>query len=562
VNAKAEQRESETQESRPLAWISEPAAPEPSGAPVMHRSTGLESERTDASSLSRPTMAVVWIAILLVALTSLYFFYSRGLSNLYGDGIAHMEGARRLWDSLTPGYSEIGSVWLPLYHILASPLALNDTLWRTGLAGSIVSTAAFALTAWLLFRLAGEMNRNVAAGVVAFAVFIACPNMLYLASTPLTEPLALLWSVLVVYELFRYRETGRRGALIGAALAALCGTLTRYDGWFLLPFAAIFVFFARRESWRERFRHTLLFSLIAGAGPVLWVLHNAIRFGNPLEFYNGPYSAQAIYAHQLSTSGFRYPTAGSLLLSARYYLEDLKLVIGPWPLELAVLGLVAWAAGVGERARRSAALLLVAPLPFYLQSMAHAAVPLYVPTLFPNTYYNLRYGIEMLPGVAILASFLIAPGLHRRVRWALIVGVAGVCFGGAVSMSARGASELAVVKEGELNTPCRSQTEQAMIRFLRANYDGQVVLMTEGKYPCVPPQVGIPFRKTLSEANRRYWLAMRFGAQKWAGWVIRSKGDSIDQLMRRYPEAFSDFDLVAKYRFPGEDGVDIYRRRK
>jgi hypothetical protein len=406
------------------------------------------------------------------------------------------------------------------------------------------------------------MNRNVASGIVALVAFIACPNMLYLASTPLTEPLALLCSVLVVYELFRYQETGRRRALLGAATAALCGTLTRYDGWFLLPFAAVFVFYARRELWRERLRHTVVFSLIAGAGPALWILHNAIRFGNPLEFYNGPYSAQAIYAHQLATTGFRYPTAGSLLLSARYYLEDLKLVIGPWPLELAVLGLVAWTAGARERGRRSAALLLVAPLPFYLQSMAHAAVPLYVPTLFPNTYYNLRYGIEMLPGVAIFASFLIAPGLDRRVRQALMVGLAGICLAGAVSMSALGAAELAVVKEGVLNTPCRSQTEQAMIRFLRSSYDGQVVLMTEGKYPCVPPQVGIPFRKTLSEANRRYWLAMRYGAGKFAGWVIRSKGDSIDQLMRAYPAAFSDFDLVAKYRFPGEDGVDIYRRRK
>lgn len=535
--------------------------PEPGGL-AARRPIEIESDGAAVFCPRLRARIAVWITILGTALGSVYFFYTRGLSNLYGDGIAHMEGARRLWDSLTPGYSEIGSVWLPLYHILASPLALNDTLWRTGLAGSIVSAIAFALTAWILFRLGCEMNRNVAAGVVALAVFIACPNMLYLASTPLTEPLALLWAALTVYELFRYRETGHRRALIGAAMAALAGTLTRYDGWFLLPFAAIFVFFARRESWRERFRHTVVFSLIAGAGPALWILHNAIRFGNPLEFYDGPYSAQAIYAHQLATTGFRYPTEGSLLLSARYYLEDLKLVIGPWPLELAVLGLVAWAAGAGARARRSAALLLVAPLPFYLQSMAHAAVPLYVPTLFPNTYYNLRYGIEMLPGVAVLASFLIASGFKRPLRQALMVGLAGICLAAAVSMSARGAAELAVVKEGVLNTPCRSLTEQAMIQFLRANYDGEIVLMTEGKYPCVPPQVGIPFRKTLSEANRRYWLAMRYGAGKWVGWIIRSRGDSVDQLMRAYPEAFSDFDLVAKYRFPGEDGVDIYRRRK
>jgi hypothetical protein len=538
---------------------------EPGRAPGSGGPAGVEPEREKFSSppgLSWRTAAVTWAVILAVALAGLAFFYTRGLSNLYGDGIAHMEGARRLWDSLTPGYSEIGSVWLPLYHILASPLALSGMLWRTGLAGSIVSTGAFMGAAWFLFRLGSEMNRSLAAGVVALAAFVACPNMLYLASTPLTEPLALLWAVLVVYGLFRYQETGRTGALLGAAIAAFCGTLTRYDGWFLLPFAAAFVLLARPGSWRDRFRHAALFSAIAGAGPVLWVLHNAIRFGNPLEFYNGPYSAQAIYAHQIATTGFRYPTEGSLLVAARYYLEDLKLVIGPWPLELAVLGLVAWAAAARERARRSAALLLVVPLPFYLQSMAKAAVPLYVPTFFPNTYYNLRYGIEMLPGVALLSSFLIAPGLSRRMRATLAVILTGVFLAQAASMSSRGAAELAVVKEGELNSPCRSQTEQAMIRFLRASYDGQTILMTEGKYPCVPPEVGIPFRKTLSEANRRYWLAMRYGAGEWVAWVVRGRGDSVDELMRAYPEAFADFDLVQKYRFPGEDGAEIYRRRK
>ena len=118
-----------------------------------------------------------------------------------------------------------------------------------------------------------------------------------------------------------------------------------------------------------------------------------------------------------------------------------------------------------------------------------------------------------------------------------------------------------MVKEGILNSPCRSKTQQAMIHFLRANYDGQVVLMAAGKYPCVLPQVGIPFRKTLSETNRLYWSQLRFGAQKWAGWILRDAGDRVDELMRAYPQAFADFALVEKYKFPGEDGVEIYRCR-
>jgi hypothetical protein len=540
--------------------MSEPAVKESEGVPG--ESPPARTERAPGQTLLSPRAAVAaWTVILAVATSALYLFHSRGLSNLYGDGIAHMEGARRLWDSLTPGYAEIGTVWLPLFHILASPLTLSDKLWRTGLAGSIVSSAASVVAAWFVFRLGLEMNRNAAAAFVAIAAFVTCPNMAYLATTPLTEPLALLWAVLVVFGLFRFQEAGRTRALLGAAVAAFLGTLTRYDGWFLLPFAALFVCFARSAPWGERLRHTALFSTIAGAGPALWLLHNALRFGNPIEFYNGPGSAQAIYAHQIATTGFRYPTEGSLLVSARYYLEDLKLVMGAWPLELAVLGLVAWAVEARERARRAAALLFLVPLPFYVQSMAHAGVPLYVPTLFPNTYYNLRYGLEMLPAVAVLSSFLMASGLNPRLRGALFVVVLGVIAGQAFATLRHGPSELVVAKEGLLNSPCQSKTEQAVTRVLRSNYDRRMILMAAGEYPCVLPELGIPFRNTLSATNRPYWLQLRSGAPERVGWILRSDGDSVDEVMRAYPGAFADFELVERHKFPGEDGVAIYRRR-
>src|SRR6266699_401300 len=230
--------------------------------------------------LSLRTCGAALFAIIVIALSSLYYFYSRGLSNLYGDGLAHVEGARRLFDSMTPGYPEIGSAWLPLYHILASPLALNTFLWRTGLAGSLISAAAYVVTAWFLFRLSFELNRHLFAGVLSLVIFCLCPSMAYLASAPLTEPLALMWAVLVVFGLFRFQQAGKTGVLIGTALAAFFGTLTRYDGWFLLPFAAAFVFWARSGPWRIRFRPALIFSLIAGIGPFLWLLHGAYRYGN------------------------------------------------------------------------------------------------------------------------------------------------------------------------------------------------------------------------------------------------------------------------------------------
>jgi len=143
-----------------------------------------------------------------------------------------------------------------------------------------------------------------------------------------------------------------------------------------------------------------------------------------------------------------------------------------------------------------------------------------------------------------------------------LLALLGIILGQGFATIRRGASGLAVAEEGVLNSPCRSKTQQAICGFLGSNYDGQTILLASGKYPCVMPQLGIPFRKTLSETDRPYWLQLRFGARQWAGWIIRSEGDRVDELMRAYPVAFEDFDLVAKYRFPGEAGVEIYRRQK
>ncbi len=501
------------------------------------------------------------VVIVATAGLSLYVFYSRGLTNLYGDGIAHMEGARRLFDSLTPGYQEIGTVWLPLCHLLVAPLAVNNHLWRTGLAGSFVSAAAFALTAWFLFRLSLEMNRNMAAAWVALAGFLFCPSMLYLSSTPLTEPLTLLWAVLTVYGLFRFQMSGTMLALTGASVAALMGTLTRYDGWFLLPFAALFVFFARPTTVQDRLRNALFFSCIAGIGPALWLLHNAIRFGNPLEFYNGPFSAQAIYARQVATTGFRYPTDGSRLISARYFLADLMLILGPWMLELAVLGLAAWALDRRERVRRSAALLFLVPFIFYVQSMAHAAVALYVPTLFPFTYYNLRYGIEMLPAVGIFPSFLLADRIPVRLRTVLQMAALAVILGQFAFGISRGPARLPIVKESIQNNPCNSPNEQALVRFFHGHDDGGRILTTVGEWPCLMPDVGIPFRRTLSEANHDLWLQVWQNPGQWVEWIIRGEDDSVDAMMRAHPESFRDFKLVEREQAEKGKWVEIYRRR-
>ena len=45
---------------------------------------------------------------------------------LYGDAVAHINIARRVFDSRTPGLLQLGTVWLPLPHLLMIPFLISD----------------------------------------------------------------------------------------------------------------------------------------------------------------------------------------------------------------------------------------------------------------------------------------------------------------------------------------------------------------------------------------------------------------------------------------------------
>src|SRR5207244_11643435 len=99
------------------------------------------------------------------------------------DAIAHVNKARGLFDNFKPGLRQLGTVWLPLPHILMAPLAAIDPLWRSGAAGSFLSMACFIGTSIFLFS-AGRVWTGAA--VVGWGAFLLCAlntPVLYMLTT-------------------------------------------------------------------------------------------------------------------------------------------------------------------------------------------------------------------------------------------------------------------------------------------------------------------------------------------------------------------------------------------
>src|SRR5258708_2578178 len=104
------------------------------------------------SSWDSEARLLLWLAT-CASVMSFLFSFQRGEILLYGDAIAHINIARRVFDSKTPGLLQLGTVWLPLPHLLMVPFLISDEMWRRGIGGSIPSMAAYVFGVVGMFRL-------------------------------------------------------------------------------------------------------------------------------------------------------------------------------------------------------------------------------------------------------------------------------------------------------------------------------------------------------------------------------------------------------------------------
>ena len=172
---------------------------------------------------------VAGIAV-LVSLFSFLYFLRRGDLLLYGDAVAHINIARRVFDSETPGLLQLGTVWLPLPHLLLIPFIWSRSMWQNGTGGSIPSMIAYVFGVVGIFRLVRGMlqaDRSQGAGTEAGAkpaasvgawaaafAYGANPNLIYMQATAMTESVYLalfIWAVVYFAEFLRaLTENDRR----------------------------------------------------------------------------------------------------------------------------------------------------------------------------------------------------------------------------------------------------------------------------------------------------------------------------------------------------------------
>lgn len=496
------------------------------------------------SRLDLQTRLLAVFALLAGAATA-WHYHLLQLTLSHYDAKAHLVVSRRILDSLTPGWEQIGAVWLPLPHVAQALPMQVDWFYRTGAFSVAVSVICYAVTTTSIFVMVRTLTRSAASGLVGAALFAANPNVLYLHSTPMTEPLLFALTALEVLLLVRWHaESSAIGVgalreaplrLIGAVMVFAC--LTRYEAW---PITAAAWATSAFAWWRRGAPIGAIVS--AHARLALYPIGTAIGFTLLSRITVGDWFV---------SSGFYVPEA-ELLGHPRIVLD--KMLAGTALLSGTVFvrtALVAFftIAGLALWRRDKAALLM--PL-----SLA-AATALPFSAFVAGHPFRIRYEVPLI--VAGSVAIGLAVGQLRRLAPAVALALLMVIVAESHPLDA----QAPMVQEAQLdrhNSDGRRQVTHCLVE----GYRGETIMASMGALAHYMQELsadGFSIGDFLHEGNHPMWdSAYMRGPAPLVGWVLIEEraegGDALFKRQQQFPHFLDGFDRVCE-----GGSVALYRRR-
>ena len=484
-------------------------------------------------------------------------YHDLGLTLSHYDARGHLVVARRIVDNLTPGWQQVGAVWLPLPHLLNALPVQIDTFYRTGASAVAISIAAFAIATGAIAWIVLQQTQSSLGALIAAAVFALNPNVVYLQATPMTEPLLLGLTTLSVALLLRWinspldsadpwvlesrgKSTSRAGAITGWAFALAC--LTRYEAW---PVTACALAAAVWARWRRGDSLTAAFRRVM---PIAW--YPAVAIVAFAIF------SRVVIGEWLVASGFFVPDNKSLgqpVLSAAEIWWGMHQLSGYVTMTIAAAGLTGlFAPGLFSRDRADQVIVL--------SLAATAVVPWFA--FLEGHPFRIRYMVPLIAieaigaGAAVgLFNFAFFSGRARLIA-ALLAALVVV-----YELRPLDATAPMVVEAqwDRPNVPARAHVTDC----LRARYDGDTIMASMGSlghYMQEASQDGFDVRNFLHEGNGDIWLAALNGPRPYAGWVLIEEkaegGDMLAAIAREHPHFLDGYSRVCEGA-----GLALYRRQ-
>ncbi len=479
---------------------------------------------------------------------SFLYYYHAGLITAYGDSRGHLDIARRVVDSLTPGVAQLGGYWLPLLHILMLPTIWNNFMWQSGLSGSIPSMVAFVLTVVFMYKLVFYIAKDKFSAVIAASVIMLNANLLYMQVVPMTESLFVCTITIFMYFFYKWFQEKNISDLILAAFFLILSSLNRYEGWGLVIASSVLLvlYWAQNKFSKKIEGVIIMFSTLSFLGIFMWLLWGAVIFHDPLEFMHNALSA----GNQTSIVDANWTGVNNIGKATMVNVYAIIHTSGGLLLGLCVLGFIIFFIRKKKHFLKSEnliLLLLIVPMLFDILTVYTGKVPIEVPELskisFPGNYFNIRYALYSLPFIAIFSSIISKKRIVQVVIFSFILinySLLGFCKNSnIVVLTGAGIS----LKDG------REQAYEGAVDWFKHNYDGGLVLASTGSNDGLMLETGIDQKFFITEGTYKYWDESLKDPSEYATWVIFSNNNPRDAVNKNVNKKtlFENFEIVEKY---------------
>ena len=481
---------------------------------------------------------------LVVGLAAWVFYLNEGLVLAHYDAKAHLVVARRVIDSLTPGWRQIGAVWLPLPHLIQILPTQVDLLYRTGAFGSLLSVVCFSVGAWALSRMVLLFTGSRSGAVTAAALFLLNPNLLYIQSTPMTEPMLIAATLLTVLWLVEWLPGDETPLRLKCAL--FLTAWTRYEAWPVLVAALAAVAFA-------------LWSRGLSSGAIARRTWDLVRW---------PALALALFlVISRLTVGEWFVSGGFYERDPTYDAQVGKTLLAIWwgthrlsGYVTEIVGLT-MAAVVATRAMwRPAEAARLVPLALF----AAAALPAFA--FYEAHPFRIRYMLPLVPACALLCGVAVGclgppkggPYRLSGAAWLL----AAVLIGSTLIESPPWRMDAPLIVEAQLDA-ANGLERRRVTACLASDYRGDKVLASMGSLAHYMQELsheGFAIADFIHEGNGALWeLALDTGPAPHAGWMLVEEdsegGDVLAEHVRRGPDFVQGMTRVCE-----GGGVSLYKR--
>jgi len=518
------------------------------------------------SSLNKIAKFILIGSLVIISVVTWWFSYRAGLATTYNDAMSHLDIARLVIDSKQMGLTQLGSVWLPLNHILDLTLIWNNWAWHSGFAGSFFSMLAYVFSAIGIYEIVMELTDNIWASIVGGLAFALNPNILYLQTTPLTEPLYLVLVIASILYIIKFFKTDNLRYLLLAGIFGFLQVLARYDGWFVVFVEGLVLLYHQRfiakHHFQEAIAKILLFATPIIFAVVLWLTWNTLIFGSPLYFILGPYSAHAQQATIQKSASLITKRNVSISLLAYWY--SISANIGAYLAALSLIGATLYLFLRNKTANLKIKILvfilLLSPIIFNVLALYLGFSILNLPALHWNPsqdpsgqWFNVRYGIMALPFVAVFVG-LLSNFLKKKV---FIVLVAILVIAQSLLVYHQG---LITVTDGTIGSSSFVNNDVAQVLAQNVT-SGQNVLMSISSFNAVSFKSNLPLNDFIYEGVSNEWPEALIRPENYATWIVMANGNVGDPVYTALRTEGDDNFLKEYKLFYAGAHADIYELR-